>query len=106
MASASTSTPPGADKPPAGATMRTRRGRAQVLSSLALVLVAAVIVALVSCGQSSGLIRPAARCFPAALRIDPPAAQPGSTVTVESDAVACSLGYPRGHRYTITLRHR
>lgn len=74
--------------------------------SAALVIVAAVIVALVSCGQSSGLIRPAAPCFPAPLRVDPPGAQPGSAVTVESGAAACSLGYPPGHRYTITLQHR
>jgi len=48
----------------------------------------------------------AARCLPAPVQASPQTVAPGGTLSVSSPAADCSLGYGRGHAYTVTLLHR
>lgn len=87
--------------------MRGHRGlwlRAGLTAAVVLLVVA--VLGVMSANAPGWFVRPAFRCLPARLVVEPHTAAPGGSVTVSSPAADCDLGYPPGHTYDVILRHR
>jgi hypothetical protein len=62
-------------------------------------LLIALVAVLIGGGTSACSSPPS--CFPEQITATPATASPGQTITVESQAASCDLGYPQGKNYQI-----